>query len=51
MGTAGIKLIRKEVQPKQVYVPKYSSSINDVTWASKGLVVSVLNGDAIPVLQ
>jgi len=38
-------------QCKQVYIPKYSSSVNDVTWASKGLVVSVLNGDAIPVLQ
>ena len=38
-------------QCKQVYIPKYSSSVNDVTWASKGMVVSVLNGDAIPVLQ
>lgn len=40
-----------EVQPLQVYVPKYKSAINDVSWASKGLVVSVLNGEAIPVLQ
>jgi len=38
-------------QSKQVYIPKYSSSVNDVSWASKGMVVSVLNGDAIPVLQ
>jgi len=34
-----------------VYIPKYSSSVSDMSWASKGVVVSVLNGDAIPVLQ
>lgn len=36
---------------KQVFVPKYNSTVNNLTWATKGLVVSVLNGDAIPVLQ
>ena len=35
----------------QVFVPKYSSSADDVSWATKGVVVSVLNGEAISVLQ
>jgi len=35
----------------QVFVPKYSSLDSDMSWAAKGVVVSVLNGDAIPVLQ
>jgi len=39
------------VQSKQVYVPKYQSAANDVSWATKGLVVSVLNGEATPVFQ
>ena len=39
------------VQSKQVYVPKYHSAATDVSWAAKGLVATVLNGDAIPVLQ
>ena len=39
------------VQPKQIYVPKYHSATTDVSWAAKGLVATVLNGDAIPVLQ
>jgi len=34
-----------------VYIPKYTSSVSNVSWASKGLVVSVLNGEAIPLLQ
>jgi len=33
----------------QVFVPKYFSSADDVSWATKGVVVSVLNGEAIPV--
>jgi len=40
-----------EDKKNQVYIPKYTSSVFDMSWASKGLVVSVLNGDAIPVLQ
>jgi len=40
-----------EVQPKQMHVRKYRSVDIDVSWASKGLVVSVVNGEAIPVLQ
>ena len=35
----------------QVFVPKYTSLVSDMSWAAKGMVVSVLNGDAIPVLQ
>ena len=40
-----------EVHGKQVFVPKYTSNVKDVASATKGLVVSVLNGDAISVLQ
>jgi len=47
-GGRGSSLV---VQSKQTYVPKYISIVDDKTWASKGLVVSVLNGDSIPVLQ
>jgi len=36
---------------QRVFVPKYTSSVSDMSWAVKGVVVSVLNGDAIPVLQ
>ena len=35
----------------KVFIPKYTSSASDMLWASKGMVASVLNGDAIPVLQ
>jgi len=40
-----------EDKKNHVYIPKYTLSVSDVSWASKGLVVSVLNGEAIPVLQ
>ena len=46
----GGKASNLEVQPKRVFIPKYRFNINDVSWASKGMVVSVLNGEAIPVL-
>jgi len=36
---------------KHVFIPKYTSLVSDMSWAAKGVVVSVLNGDAIPVLQ
>jgi len=39
------------VQVKQTYIPKYHSAEHDLSWASRGMVVSVLNGEAIPVLQ
>lgn len=41
----------KAVQTRQKYVPKYVSEASDILWASKGVVVTVLNGEAIPVLQ
>jgi hypothetical protein len=40
-----------EVQDKHMYVCKYRSDDIDVSWASKGLVMSVVNGEAIPVVQ
>lgn len=39
------------VQTKQRCVPKYQSSAYDMSWASNGMVVFVLNEDDIPVLQ
>jgi len=39
------------VVSNHVFVPKYSSSVNNLSWATKGVVVSVLNGELIPVLQ
>jgi hypothetical protein len=39
------------VQSRQIYVPKYVSEASDILWASKGMVVTVLNGEVIPVLQ
>lgn len=32
-------------------VPMYRSDVQDELWSSKGLVVTVMNGEAIPVLQ
>ena len=40
-----------EVQAKKVYVCKYRSDDIDVSWASEGLVMSVVNGEAIHVVQ
>lgn len=40
-----------EVLNKQMYIRKYRSDDRDVSWASKGLVVSVINGEVVPVLQ
>ena len=47
----GQKVQYVEDKKNQVFIPKYTSSVTDMPWASKGLVVSVLNGDAILVLQ
>ena len=35
----------------KLFVPKYNSTEEDVMWACSGLVVTVLNGEAIPILQ
>ena len=47
----GRQVQRGENGITQVYIPKYTSSVSDMSWAAKGVVVSVLSGDAIPVLQ
>jgi len=47
----GGSAIRHNMISKQVFVPKYSSSVNDLSWANKGVVVSVVNGEVIPVIQ
>ena len=47
----GRKVQNGEDSINQVYIPKYTSSASDMSWASKGVVVSVLSGDAIHVLQ
>lgn len=39
------------VENLQVHIPKYTSAEQDVLWASRCLVATVLNGEAIPVLQ
>jgi len=52
VSVVGTKLQNNiEVQPKQMFVLKHRSDDLDVLWASKGLVVSVVNGEATPVLQ
>ena len=40
-----------EVVVEKTYVPKYTSTEQDISWAHRGLVVTVLNGEAILVLQ
>ena len=42
---------RVEDNTSKVFVPKYTSAASDMSWASKGMVASVLNGDVIPMLQ
>jgi hypothetical protein len=39
------------VHSKQIYVHKYMSDASDTMWASKGVVVTVLNGEAIRIMQ
>ena len=51
LGDGSKKVTNGVVQSKQRYVPVYRSDIQDELWASKGLVVTVMNGEAIPVLQ
>jgi len=47
----GTKSRNAEDGPNRVFIPKYTSSASDVSWASKGVVVSVLCRNVIPVLQ
>jgi len=39
------------VEGVKEFIPKYNSTEQDVAWASRGMLASVLNGEAIPVLQ
>ena len=50
-ANVGRKAQNVEVGFNQAYIPKYTSSVSDMSWAAKGVVVSVLSRDAIPVLQ
>jgi hypothetical protein len=43
--------VTKIVPGGKCLVPKYNSSGQDVLWARSCLVATVLNGEAIPVLQ
>lgn len=46
-----VAAIEEVVEADKVHVPKYTSTEQDVAWAGKGMVVTVLNGVAIPLLQ
>ncbi|MCI45304.1 DUF4283 domain protein, partial [Trifolium medium] len=42
----------KEVGPSaSVYIRKYKPTTEDVKWAQNGVVVTVINGEVIPVVQ
>lgn len=47
----GEKLRGMVLKGSPMYVPMYVSTVDDLDWATKCLVVSVVNGEAIPVLQ
>lgn len=47
----GAKKSGNDLKGSTVYVPKYASSVDDLDWATKCVIVSVVNGEAIPVLQ
>ena len=58
--TGGEKGVRRIESGKQaleamnvgkMFLPKYTSTKQDVLWARRGLVATVLNGEAIPELQ
>ncbi|MCI58079.1 sulfate transporter, partial [Trifolium medium] len=43
---------KKEAETKEhVFVRKYKPSQDDVLWAQNGVVATVRNGEAIPVVQ
>lgn len=47
--SVGAKVVVGEAA--KIHIPKYTSMDQDVLWASRGVVATVLNGDTIPVLQ
>lgn len=38
-------------KPVSKLIRKYTSVPHDLDWARKGVIVSVLNGEAIPIIQ
>jgi len=48
---AGGKKSSNDLKGSTVYVPKYASIVDDLEWATKCVIVSVVNGEAILVLQ
>jgi hypothetical protein len=49
---AGGGIVNVEAEAaNNVYVPKYFAKESDLSWASKGVIVSVLNGEVILVVQ
>jgi len=49
----GGKVVTKAIVPQPVckMVRSYKSKLDDLLWARKGVIASVLNGQAIPVIQ
>jgi len=50
-GLANGKEVMEVGVEGKMYVLKYTSTEQDVLWASRGLVATVKNGEAIPVIQ
>ncbi|XP_045791605.1 uncharacterized protein LOC123886320 [Trifolium pratense] len=40
-----------EVTVKKIYLPSYKTEPDDVAWAQNGLVATIINGEAVPVVQ
>ncbi|MCI78543.1 sulfate transporter, partial [Trifolium medium] len=40
-----------EMSDTSTYVRKYRTSTDDVKWAQNGMVVTVINGEAVSVVQ
>ncbi|MCI51056.1 sulfate transporter, partial [Trifolium medium] len=50
----GIKALRTkedELPVTSVYIRKYSTITDDVQWAHNGIIATVINGEAVPVVQ
>ncbi|KEH16894.1 DUF4283 domain protein [Medicago truncatula] len=43
--------VARVVKDGKEFIPKYTSKDHDVLWASRGMIATVHNGEAIPVLQ
>jgi len=52
LETEGMEVGVKEVEKvAKVFIPKYYSTEQDVVWASRGMLATVLNGEVVLVLQ